>query len=274
MRNKEREEAACAAASYISNTITELYTGLDTKNPIGLVLGTGWGNVLKIKNKYRIPFSDIPGFSKLEKIEGHARELIIGQIDDKFVLVLSGRIHLNEAPFDPRIPEMVRLQVEMLFHLGVKNLVVTSAVGSLDNFVKVGSVVTIGSFLTLYAPVMPLWASEFYAPESAISKDLNAIAWQESQDELCNKEVCHAMVRGPFFESFTDKKLLSSVGAQVVGMSMLPEACIAAIYGVNFLGLGFVTNDMFGHSHEENLQKAKEASPLLGEYLTRIVKKI
>ena len=238
------------------------------------MLGTGWGNVLKIKNKYKIPFSDIPGFSRLEKIEGHARELIIGQIGDKFVLALSGRIHLNEAPFDPKIPEMVRLQVEMLFQLGVKNLIVTSAVGSLDSFISVGSVVIIDSFVTLYAPIMPLWAAEFYAPESAICKNLNFIAAQEQINGLNVKEVCHAMLRGPFFESLLDKNVLARAGARVVGMSMLPEACIAALYDVKFLGLGFVTNDMFGHSHEENLQKAKEASPLLGEYLTRIIQRI
>jgi purine nucleoside phosphorylase len=99
----------------------------------------------------------------------------------------------------------------------------------------------------------------------------------EERGELVAAEVGHVMVRGPFFEGRRyDKKLLAASGASMVGMSILPETCVAALYpGTRVLALCFVTNTAVEeHSHEENLARAKTASALLGGYLTRIVSRI
>ncbi|MDD3285222.1 MAG: hypothetical protein PHG95_01075 [Patescibacteria group bacterium] len=272
MRNKDRETAAIIAADFIK----EIHPGLKyRKADIGIILGTGWGDALKIKNSNIIPFSDIPGFSNLEKIEGHKRELIIGFIGQKIIVALNGRIHLNEAPYNPEIAKMVRLQTEMLCQLGINNLIITSAVGSLKGALNVGEIAVINGFVTLYAPDMPLWAGEFCSPEDTISSRLTQIALAK-QGQLTAKEVGHVMLRGPFFEGRKyDKNLLAKSGAGVIGMSALPEACIAALYGVETLTLGFVTNDdVAAHSHEENLKKSQEASKLLGSFLHRIIEKI
>ena len=83
----------------------------------------------------------------------------------------------------------------------------------------------------------------------------------------------YAMVRGPQFEGRKyDKALLAQSGAGVVGMSTLPEACIAQIYGAKLLGLSFVTNsDSETHSHEENLRRVNAASENLGYLLEHII---
>ena len=84
----------------------------------------------------------------------------------------------------------------------------------------------------------------------------------------------YAMMPGPAFEGRKyDKPFLASAGIKAVGMSVLPEACVAALYdGVKVLPMAFITNDAYEeHSHEENLRRAKERSPLLGGYLTRII---
>jgi purine-nucleoside phosphorylase len=270
-----RQREAITAANFIRGLCPWLN---ESVTPIGLVLGTGW-DVIKDENATEIPFQHIPGFSGLEHIDGHARKLLVGKIAGKHVVALRGRVHMNEAPCDPNIPRMVRLQTEMLFQLGVKQIIVTSAVGSLHNFVKVGSVVIIDGFITVYAPEMPLWANEFYSPEDMISERLSFIAHRAKHEQegiTSLTEVAHVMVRGPFFEGRKyDKALLAASGAKVVGMSMLPEACIAAIYGAEFLGLGFVTNSPFEvHSHENNVERAKELSEKLGDYLTRIIRMI
>ena len=272
MRNGLRESAASSAAYLIKKTIPEL---TNESSPIGLVLGTGW-DVLKIDKAVEIPFLDIPGFNKLEDIPGHARKLVFGEIAGKQVLVLRGRVHMNEAPNDPDVPKMVRLQTEMLFKLGVKTIIVTSAVGRLKGDLDVGGVAIINGFITLYAPEMPLWAGEFCSPEDSICEELKKIASRAGGDRLITQSVGHVMVRGPFFEGRNyDKSLLAASGASVVGMSMLPEACIASLYGARFLGLGFVTNDaVTAHSHEENLKQAKIASVHLGQYLTDIVEQL
>src|SRR3989338_3966224 len=134
MRNQEREAAAKEAADAV-RTITQLPFPFKhcSIGPIGLVLGTGWGDVLEVTNPCKIRLPQIPGFSRMRMLEGHARELVVGRVGDKHELALAGRIHLNEAPDDPiETIKMVRLQIEMLLQLGVKNLILTSAVGALS----------------------------------------------------------------------------------------------------------------------------------------------
>jgi len=267
MRNGQREQEAMLAAMFIRKLFRTRM-----RPRIGVILGTGWGDTLPITNGTFCSFKDIPGFTALDTLEGHHRELVIGRVADKGVAVLRGRVHLNEAPHDPSIAKMVRLQTEMLFHLGVKKLIVTSAVGSLRGALDVGQIAVVNGFVTVFAPDMPLWAGEFCSPEDALSLALRKIAHEE-RGQLVTKEVGHVMVRGPFFEGRNyDKPLLAQTGAGVVGMSMLPEACVAALYGIPVLGLGFVTNDdMEAHSHEENQARAKAKSEHLGGFLTHIV---
>lgn len=277
-RNAQRETEARRAADYV-RVVLRGSGRKPAKRPIGLVLGTGWGDVLKPKYAVEIPFGDIPGFGELAALEGHARRLVIGTLGGKDVVALRGRVHLNEAPCDPQVVRMVRLQTEMLLQLGVQTLIVTSAVGSLRGALPVGGIAVVDGFVTLYAPEMPMWAGEFVSPDDTLDPALQAIALEVCP--LVAKTVGHVMVRGPFFEGRKyDKKLLATAtraevagsGAGVVGMSMLPEACIAALYGARVLGLGFVTNDdVAEHSHDENQRRAKEAAPHLRGFLERIV---
>lgn len=271
-RNAERESAAKNAAETIRQKL-----GVATdESPIGLVLGTGWGDVLNISESVEIPFEDIPGFERLGTLAGHARRVIYGKLEGRPILALRGRVHLNEAPNDPVIPTMVRLQIEMILQLGVKTLVLTSAVGSLDRAVGVGDIVRADGFITLFAPPMPLWAGEFCSPEDTLDEKLGRIAFEERGD-LNVYPGGHAMVAGPFFEGRRyDKATLQKTGASVVGMSILPEACIAALYeGVRVLALCFVTNSAYEvHSHEENLARAKKSQQLLDAFLARIVSRL
>lgn len=131
MRNAQREAEASRAASYVRERLRRSDQRIPER-PIGLVLGTGWGDVLAVDSAVEIPFGDIPGF------EGHARRLVIGTIAGRDVAVLRGRVHLNEAPYDPNVAKMVRLQTEMLLQLGVQTLIVTSAVGALRGALAVG----------------------------------------------------------------------------------------------------------------------------------------
>ncbi|KKS13167.1 MAG: hypothetical protein UU69_C0012G0015 [Candidatus Magasanikbacteria bacterium GW2011_GWA2_41_55] len=140
----------------------------------------------------------------------------------------------------------------------------------------VGDICVVDGFVTLFAPQMPLWGGEFQSPEDSLDKKLCDIA----RKATCGLRVHtggHVMLLGPWFEGRKyDKRFLALTGAKVVGMSGLPEACVAALYsGVRVLYLCFVTNDdVEEHSHEENLARSKAASSELGSYLELIVSKI
>lgn len=286
MRNREREAAAKEAANAV-RTITQLPFPFehDDVDPIGLELGTGWGDVLRVENPCRIRLSQIPGFEKVRELEGHTRELVFGYTGGKQVLALRGRIHLNEAPDDhAETLKMARLQIEMLMQLGVKNLILTSAVGALKpptasighDRLAVGDICVVDGFVTLFAPPMPLWGGEFCSPEDTLNEGLQDIA-RKTTSGLTVHTGSHVMLLGPWFEGRkNDKRILAQTGAKVVGMSGLPGACIAALYpNVRVLFLTYVTNDeVEEHSHEDNIARAKASAAKLGEYLGRIIGRI
>jgi purine-nucleoside phosphorylase len=266
------------ALANAKNAAKHLRNKLDLKKPeIGIVLGTGWGNRLHVEEERSVGFEYVPGFSKLPTITGHARRFVAGTVGGKEVVALRGRVHLNEHPTDPRIPEMVRLQIQTLMELGIRKLVLTNAAGALPNTnISVGGLVVAEAFMTLLAPPMPLFAGEFCSPEDTLTNELVHIATSPSVREGYRGGFysgCYAMVRGPFFEGRkADKQALRNMGASVVGMSTLPEACIASLYGAKVIALSFVTNDSEeNHSHEMNMQRAEAAAEDLGGYLTRLI---
>jgi len=274
MRSADHENAAKIAAANARRLLN-----VDNVN-VGLVLGTGWGGALRLEEMRSAAFQDLPGFAGLRGLEGHARRLIIGQLAGKTAAVLSGRVHLNEEPFNPDLAAMVRLQTEMLIQLGAKQLIVTCAAGALGKTLRVGDICVIDGFVTVFAPDMPLYAGEFCSPEDALGEGLRRTALEAASAEEPRVTAVtggHVMLRGPFFEGRRyDKRLLEATGAKVVGMSVLPECCVAALYPeIRALALAFVTNsDAEEHSHEANLERAKRSAAALGAFLERIVSRI
>lgn len=271
MRNIQREAVAIDAAHFLRKKLNLPRRPVDT----AIVLGTGWGDTLELKNERAVRLDEIPGFGRLQYVLGHERRIVYGELNGREVLLLRGRVHLNESPSNANLWKQVRLQVEMLFHLGVRNLVLTCAAGSLlDQTVKVGDLVIVNDFISLFAPPMPLCAGEFCSPKEALSDDLQKLAknaggnfpWQLHYGN-------YVMIRGPNFDSLLDKKIMAHFGGTVVGMSTLPEVCVASLYPeVKVLALAFVTNGMVEHhNHESNLATAKDNASYLGNFLVELV---
>lgn len=254
------------------NNRSDFVLGSTWQADVGIILGTGWGEVLK--KHLSAPFflgSVSPFLGNLSNLPGHERTIYFGEMDGKRVAALSGRVHLYEEPPSPRLFLMVRLQVELLYALGIKKLIITNAVGSLRPKYQVGQVVWVRRLVTVFAPEMPLFAGEFVSPEDVLSDNLgfSTIAYFRGLPE-----VTYAMLRGPLFESrSTDKKILREAGADIVGMSLLPELCVAATNRkIPILALSFISNDdKEEHSHEENQHRAKDASDYLGSLLWNFV---
>lgn len=286
-RNREAEDRAFIAAQSIRAD-----TGL-RKADVGLVLGTGWGDTLRLEGQHEIPFSSIPGFERLEelpKIEGHDRILITGTLDGVPVAALKGRLHCNETFDLALLYPMVRLQIEMLIKLGCRKLILTCAAGGLLDRknrveqVRVGDIVLIDGLVSLYAPEMPLYGGEFKEPEDTLDMpSVTALQGPPDAPELEGRIHVggHVMVRGPFFEGRRyDKRLLSETGAACVGMSVLPEACVCALYDtpedpVKVIGLAFITNsDAELHSHSLNQERARDSKEVLGQFLRCAVREM
>lgn len=244
---------------------------------VGVILGTGWGDCLKLKNERSRSLCSLdPRFADLEDVAGHQRVVSYGMIGKRRVIALRGRIHLNEHPNSVELYMHVRLQVQMLLELGVRTFILTNAAGSLRDDVRVDNVVVADGFVTLFAPDMPLFGGEFRSPEDILSPELRALALKVCPSQLRPIAGGYAMVRGPQFEGRKyDKPLLRLSRAACVGMSTVPEACLIALYGGQALSLSFITNDdVEEHSHETNQERAEAKSDLLGKYLAAIINRL
>ena len=287
MRNREREIAAeavadCVLAQFEGKSAKlhdewgDFADGLD----VGIILGTGWGDVLfdEMGSHMTFPLEKLPRFDYLEelpKIEGHHRELIVTELKGKKVALLRGRLHMNESHNSEELAKVVRLQVEMLIKLGVKHLILTNAAGSLRPKVKIGNVVAHDGFVTLFAPPLPLLGGEFVSPEDALKKqNIRKIKRAAKRAKLTCHHGAGAMVRGPFFEGRKyDKKILREFGATMAMMSVLPETAVAALYPeVEVYAVSYITNtDSEEHSHEDNQARAKVSAKKLGSLLLNLV---
>lgn len=252
---------------------------------IGLILGTGWGDVLRLEESRQMSIAELARRMVLkapDELQGHRRIIECGTLAGNQVIALRGRVHLNEHPTDPAVPLWVRLQVEMLLALGVKTFILTNAAGALEKRANVGDVVIADGFVTVFAPPMPLFAGEFFSPEDLLTSEggiqLAEVALSAAKESrLTARKGAYAMMRGPFFEGRAyDKRFIAMAGATVVGMSTLPEACVIATKKeTRALCVSFVTNsDSEEHSHEENLMRAKISAQQLSNFLTRIVSRI
>jgi len=273
MNDEITEKEICKTLAAFCAYIIKEQIGDNPVPKTALVLGTGWGDAVEFEDAVEIPFRELPGFQKLPDLEGHARRVIYGKLGGEPVLALRGRVHLNESYVDDAIYRMVRVQIQMLLELGVEKLILTCAAGSLGGRAEVGQVVVIDGFVSFHAPKMPMFGGEFRSPDDTLDEGMMNQALYASTGIIPITKGGHIMLRGPFFEGRRyDKKLLAQTGATVVGMSVLPEACIAALYGAKVVGLAFVTNDdKEEHSHEENQKRVKERSGSLGAFLTKLV---
>lgn len=246
-------------------------------NPVprtALILGTGWGDAVEFDDSIEVPFQELPGFKDLPSLDGHARRVVYGKLGGIPVLALRGRVHLNESYAEDMFYRYARVQAQMLLELGVEKLVLTCAAGSLGDRAEVGDIVVINGLFTLFAPKMAMFGAEFKSPEDTLTAGFLRKACEAGADLLSMQIGGYVMLRGPFFEGRKyDKPFLATTGCSVVGMSVLPEACIAALYDAEAVALAFVTNDdKEVHSHDENKKRVKESADKLGEFLTRLVR--
>lgn len=267
-----REKAIALAIGAGQELVTRL--GIAEPPDVAVVLGTGWGDALRWDEEpVGVAMSDLRGFEQLGELHGHRRWVLYGTIEGKTVVALQGRVHVHESPFDTVIYPMVRLQTEMLMQLGVRQVILTAAAGSLRDGLLAGDFMVVDGFISLFAPAMPLFG-EFESPEDTLDQ-----AWRELALEVVD-DITHrpqsggyAMVRGPHFEGRKyDKRILASCGASSVGMSTLPEASIAMLYKAKVLALNFITNSAVEeHSHEVNTRRAKSKAKRMGRILRRLI---
>ncbi|MBR6529447.1 MAG: purine-nucleoside phosphorylase [Firmicutes bacterium] len=252
-----------------------------TKEPkIAVILGSGLGALVDImEDKEIIPYADIPNFPQ-STVEGHAGNLVIGNIGDVEVICMQGRFHYYEG----FTMKEVAYPVYVMKLLGVENLIVTNACGGINKTFTPGDLMIIDDYINLWGnnpligPNDERFGVRFPDMSEPYSKELIAKA-ESVATELgidCKKGV-YALFSGPCFESRAEIKAYSILGADAAGMSTVPETIVANYLGMKVFGLSCVTNMATGiatvkHSHEDVLRIANESSEKLCKLVAGMLK--
>ena len=256
-----------------------LETRLPVKPKVAVVLGSGLGAFAdSLKNPGVIPYSEIPGWPVSTAI-GHAGKLVVGNVDSVPVAVLAGRAHLYEG----YTAQQAVFGLRVLGRLGVRSVVLTNAAGGVNVKFGAGTLVLISDHINLLGqnpltgPNDDRLGPRFPDMTEAYSKRYRQIAREAGEEmELDLPEGVYAAVPGPSYETPAEIRYLRAIGADLVGMSTVPETSAANHMGMRVLGISCVTNAAAGVlnqklNHTEVLEVGERMKGTLIELLRRIV---
>ena len=245
----------------------------------GVVLGSGLGGlVTEIEDPLVIDYADIPGFL-VSTSPGHSGALHLGHIADTPVVAMEGRFHVYEG-YD--IKE-ITLPVRVMARLGVQDVILSNACGGLNPKLEKGDLLIIDDHINLLGvnpltgPNIDEWGPRFpdmsapYHPE--LVSRLEEIAREEG---IRAHTGVYVAVPGPNLETRAEYRWLLGMGADVVGMSTIPEVIVAVHEGMRAAGISIITDmcdpeDLQPVSVEEILQVAADAEPRLTKMVKRLI---
>jgi purine-nucleoside phosphorylase len=244
---------------------------------IGVVLGSGLGAFAgELTERTEIPYGDIPGWPGSTAV-GHAGKLTIGRFGELGVAVMAGRAHLYEG----YSPAQVTYGVRVLHSLGVRSMVFTNAAGGINPTLERGGLVLISDHINLQGsnplvgPNDVLLGPRFPDMSEAYSRDYRETA-KAVAVELCvfMTEGVYAAMLGPSYETPAEIRFLRTIGADVVGMSTVPEVIVANHMGMKVLGISCVTNMAAGIVPEQKIthEEVLETGVMVRDTLVRFLK--
>lgn len=212
---------------------------------IGLVLGSGLGSFAdELGESIRIPYTTIPHFPRSTAI-GHAGQMVIGRVERTPVVAMQGRVHLYEG----YTAQQVAFPVRVFGRMGVRAIIFTNAAGGINPEYKQGALVLIRDHINLQGqnpligPNDERFGERFPDLTHAYSKSFREIAQRVAHKSGKNMaEGVYAALAGPSYETPAEIRHLRVIGADLVGMSTVPEVIVARHMKIEVLAISCVTN--------------------------------
>jgi purine-nucleoside phosphorylase len=235
---KQEFERLQKAANFLKKEFSE-------RPRIGLILGSGLSDAMgKLEGEKRIKFEKVPYFPK-PTVQGHAGEYIYGKLANKLVLIQRGRVHYYEG----YAMHEVAFPIRVMKLLGIETVLITNASGGINAKYRVGEFVVIRDHINLI-PDNPLLGKniEELGPRfpnllDAYSAKLRALAKKSAKRAKIEiKEGVYCSLPGPMYESPVEIQAYKKLGADLVGMSTVPEVIAGRHCGLQILGISVVTN--------------------------------
>lgn len=246
----------------------------DFKPEIAVVLGSGLGGFADgLEIVAAIDYKDIPHF-KTSSVVGHNSKLIFAHVGGKNVVVMQGRLHFYEG----HTLAETTYPIKVLKGLGVETLILSNAAGGMNPDYSSGDLVLITDHIN-FLGTNPLigknddtLGTRFPDMSEVYSKQLRDLA-KSSMPEL--KEGVYLAATGPSYETPSEIKMFRGFGADLVGMSTIPEAIVANYCGIKVLAISLVTNLASGISKTQlNHEEVVAAGKAAGEKFTKLVREI
>jgi purine-nucleoside phosphorylase len=254
-----------------------------TQGPdVAIILGTGLGRLgAEIDTSVAIEYADIPYFP-LSTVESHAGRLLCGTLAGKTVVAMQGRFHRYEG----YSLQQVTFPVRVLHALGAKTLAVSNACGGMHPLWRAGDLMLIADHINLLGdnplvgpnddrlgPRFPDMSEAYDAPLRALARDVAL----ERGIEL--REGVYVAVSGPNLETRAEYRFLRAIGADVVGMSTVPEVIVAKHAGMRVLGLSIITDmclpdNLEPATVEKIIAVANRAEPRLTQLVTGVLERL
>ncbi len=266
----------------LGQTAKHIQSMKKTAPKVGLILGSGLGlYVEQIKDKTVIPYSDIPYFHE-STVDGHEGRLILGTVEGVEIAVLQGRIHAYEG----HPMEDVVFPTRVLATLGIESLILTNAAGGINTNYTPGDLVIIEDHINmmgtnpLIGPNIIELGPRFPDMTRAYNpKIVNIFKETSKQIGLDIKTGVYCALQGPTYETPAEIGMLRTIGADMVGMSTVPESIAANHLGIKVGGISCITNMAAGITgeklnHEEVKEQALEVMGKFSKLLSGSIKEI
>ena len=253
----------------------------DFKPQIGIILGSGLGDLADEYCLQAIPYSGIPGFES-STVSGHKSQLVFAEINGKKVVMMQGRFHFYEGhPI-----QKVVFPVKVMKKLGVETLVVTNAAGGVNPEFKPSDLMIITDHIN-FMGVNPLIGANDNSMGERFP-DMSAVYTPEYiklAKEIAKKlgirleEGVYMALTGPSYETPAEVRMARTIGADAVGMSTVPEAIVASWAGMKVIGLSCICNSAagvstVGLSHADVIQAAGIAKDKFKTLVKEIIREI
>ncbi|ATQ74525.1 xanthosine phosphorylase [Massilia sp. P8910] len=249
---------------------------------VAMILGSGLGVLAEqMTDAVSIGFDELPGFP-ISTVHGHAGELVLGTLAGVNVVCMKGRGHFYEGYGMGVMTSAVRT----MKLLGCEMLFVTNAAGSLRTEVDAGSLVALTDHIN-WLPGTPMvgpnddrFGPRFFSMANAYDSDIrNVVKETAAAKGITLHEGVFIAYPGPNFETAAEIRMMAKLGADVVGMSVVPEVVSARHCGLKVVGVSVITNlaegmSPFPLSHEQTLKYAaigaKDLVALIPAFLERV----
>ncbi|MFQ5708662.1 MAG: purine-nucleoside phosphorylase [bacterium] len=249
---------------------------------IGIILGTGLGALAQeIEQQAVISYDEIPHFP-ISTVESHVGRLIFGTLGGKSVVAMQGRFHYYEG----YTMKQITFPVRVMKYLGAQTLLVSNACGGMNPVFSPGDIMIITDHINLFGDNPLIGVNDdslgprFPDMSEPYSKELIALAEQIALEERIKvQKGVYVAVSGPNLETRAEYRFLRAIGADVVGMSTIPEVIVAVHSAMRVLGLSVITDACFPDALkpvniQEILKVAAEAEPKLTLLMKRVTERL